>query len=50
MPSLFRFLVVVALIGGIGYVVIFSLATFVKYTPREIVQTVPPDKFLKHSR
>ncbi len=47
MPSLFRFLVVVGLIGGIGYVVMFSLANFVKYHPREIVVTIPPDQFLK---
>ena len=29
MPSLFRFLTVVAIIGGIGYGVIFALANFV---------------------
>jgi two-component system CheB/CheR fusion protein len=46
MPSLFRFLVFMGLLGGIGYVAVFSLATFVKYPQREIVVTVPPDKFL----
>jgi hypothetical protein len=46
MPSLFRFLVVIGLIGGLGYVAIFALAN-VPYKQREIVQTVPPDKFLK---
>ena len=35
------------LLGGIGYVAVFSLANFVKYQPREIVVTIPPDKFLK---
>jgi hypothetical protein len=50
MPSLFRFLVFVGLIGGLGYVTVFSLATFVKYQPREIVVTIPPDKFLKQQR
>ena len=47
MPSLFKFLVFVGLIGVIGYVVVFSLANFVKYPPREIVVTIPSDKFLK---
>ena len=46
MPSLFRFLVVIGLIGGLGYVAIFALAN-VPYKQREIVQTVPPDRFLK---
>src|SRR6476646_7586090 len=30
-----------------GYGAVFSLATFVKYQPREIIVTIPPDKFLK---
>ena len=47
MPSLFRFLVFAGLIGGLAYVLVFSLANFVKYQPREIVVTVPHDKFLK---
>jgi hypothetical protein len=47
MPSLFRFLVFVGLIGGLSYVTIFALANFVKYHPREIVVTVPSDKFVK---
>ena len=50
MPSLFRFLVFMGLLGGIGYVAVFSLATFVKYPQREIVVTVPPDKFVKQQR
>ena len=47
MPSLFRFLVAVGIIGGLGYATVFALANFVKYHPREIVVTVPPDQFLK---
>jgi hypothetical protein len=50
MPSLFRFLLIVAVIAGLGYVAVFSLANFVKYQPREIVVTVPADKFLKPPR
>ena len=48
MPSLFRFLVFVGLIGGLGYVAVFALANFVQSQPREIIVTVPPDKFLKN--
>ena len=47
MPTLFRFLVILCLIGGLGYIAVFSLANFVKYEPREITVTIPPDKFLK---
>ena len=47
MPSLFRFLTVVAVIGGLIYGGIFSLANFVNPKPREITVSVPPDKFLK---
>jgi len=47
MPSLFRFLFFVGLIGGLGYVAVFSLANFVKHHLREIVVTVPSDKFVK---
>jgi hypothetical protein len=48
MPSLFRFLVFAGLFGGLAYVAVFSLATFVKYQPREIIVTIPPDSFLKN--
>ena len=48
MPSLFRFLVFLGLLGGLAYGAVFSLATFVKYQPREIIVTIPPDKFLKN--
>jgi hypothetical protein len=47
MPSLFRFLTVVAVIGGLIYGGIFALANFVNPKPREITVSVPPDKFLK---
>ena len=42
MPSLFRFLFVIGVIGGLAYVAVFALANFVPLKPREIVQTVPP--------
>ena len=47
MPSLFRFLTVVAVIGGIIYGAIFALANLVTPKPREMTVTVPADKFLK---
>ena len=36
--------------AGSAYVAVFALANFVKYKPREIIVTVPPDKFLKQQR
>ncbi|HLI99184.1 MAG TPA: histidine kinase [Bradyrhizobium sp.] len=47
MPSLFRFLTVVAVIAGAVYGAIFALANFVNPKPREMTITVPADKFLK---
>jgi len=47
MPSLFRFLVVIGILGGLLYAGIFTLATMVEPQPREITVTVPPDKMLK---
>jgi hypothetical protein len=47
MPSLLRFLTVVAVIGAIGYGVVFALANFVNPTQREMTVTIHPDKFLK---
>jgi hypothetical protein len=47
MPSLFRFLVAVAVLAGLAYLVVFSLANFVDLKPREIRVTIPPDKFIK---
>ncbi|AMA55321.1 MULTISPECIES: hypothetical protein [unclassified Bradyrhizobium] len=47
MPSLFRFLTVVAVIAGIVYAGVFALANFVNPKPREMTVTIPPDRFLK---
>jgi hypothetical protein len=47
MPSLFRFLTVVAVIIGIVYGAIYALANFVSPKSREMTVTIPPDKFLK---
>ena len=48
MPSLFRFLLVVGLLGGLVYAGVFSLAKFVQPEPREMVVTIPQDKLWKH--
>jgi xanthosine utilization system XapX-like protein len=47
MPSLFRFLTIVAVIAGLIYGVIFALANFVNPKPREMSVTIPADRFLK---
>jgi hypothetical protein len=50
MPSLIRLLAVVGVICGLGYAVMFALATLVEPRPREMVVTVPPDRFVKQQR
>jgi hypothetical protein len=47
MPSLFRLIVALGLIGGLVYGAMFALANFVEPKPREITVTVPPDRFVK---
>ena len=47
MPSLFRFLAVVGIIGGLIYAGILVLATMGETQPREITVTVPQDRFFK---
>jgi len=44
MPSLIRFIVIVALIGGAGYAAMVGLAIFVEPTPREMSVLIPSDK------
>ena len=48
MPSIFRFLLVIGLLGGLAYAGVFSLAKYVQPQPREITVIVPPDKMLRH--
>jgi hypothetical protein len=48
MPSLFRFLSVIAILAAIVYVGIYALAHFVEPKPREITVSIPPDKFFKN--
>jgi hypothetical protein len=48
MPSLLRFLFVIAILGGLGYGAMYSLATFIDPQPRQITVTIPHDKLMKH--
>jgi hypothetical protein len=48
MPSLFRFLLVIGILGGLGYAGIVALAKMVEPQPREITVTIPQEKLLKH--
>jgi hypothetical protein len=50
MPSLIRVLVVIGIIFGLGYGAMFALVTLVDPKPREMVVTVPPDRFVKQQR
>jgi hypothetical protein len=48
MPSLFRFLIVVGIIGGLIYAGLFALAYYGEPKPRDISITIQPDKFFKN--
>jgi hypothetical protein len=43
-PTLFRFLLVVAVIAGLGTAAIFALATLVEPQPHEISTTIPANR------
>ena len=47
MPTLFRFLAVVGIIGGLLYAGMIGLATMSEPQQREITVTVPQDRFYK---
>lgn len=47
MPSLFRFVFIVAALAGLAYGGMLALATFVEPEQREITQSVPASKFGK---
>lgn len=49
LPTLFRFLLVVAVLAGLGFAAMFALATFVKPDPREITVPVPTQRNLSSS-
>ncbi|MCC0807139.1 histidine kinase [Methylobacterium sp. W2] len=44
MPTLFRFLATLAVLGGLVFAGMFALATFVQPTPREMSVSIPAAK------
>ncbi len=47
MPTLFRFLITILLLGAIGYGAMWALATFVEPQQREMKVNVPASSFVK---
>jgi hypothetical protein len=47
MPSLLRLLTVLAIICGLIYAGLYSLANFVQPHPRQMSVLIPPNQFLK---
>jgi len=47
MPSLMRFLALVAVVAGVLYGAMFALAQLYNPTPREITVSIPPDRYSK---
>jgi hypothetical protein len=50
MPTLFRFLLVIGVLGALLYAGAFSLTHYVRLEPREMTVTIPPDKLFKPPR
>jgi len=44
MPSLIRFIIILAVLAGIGYGTMFALAVLVEPTPREMTVRIPSDR------
>ena len=47
MPSLIRFLTVVAILAGLSFAGMWALATLVEPQPREMTLTIPQDRLGK---
>jgi hypothetical protein len=47
MPSLFRLLMVLGLLGGVAYGAMFALANFVQPKQREMSITIPANRLAK---
>lgn len=44
LPSLFRLLLILALLVGAAYAAMFALSTFVEVKPHPIEQAIPPSR------
>ncbi|MGO4707011.1 histidine kinase [Microvirga sp. 2MCAF38] len=44
MPTLFRFLTIVAILAGLGFAAMYALATLVQPDTREMTVTVPANR------
>ncbi|KQU52592.1 histidine kinase [Bosea sp. Leaf344] len=44
MPTLFRFVAILAILGGLVFAGMIALVTFVKPEPREMIETIPPSR------
>ncbi len=44
MPTLFRFLLVLAVLAGVAFAAMFALATLVEPQPREMSVTIPSSR------
>jgi hypothetical protein len=47
LPSLIRFLLVVAILAGLVWGAMLALVTFVEPQPRDMSQTIPASRFAK---
>jgi hypothetical protein len=43
-PTLFRFLLVLAVLAGLGFAAMFALATLIEPEPREMSQPIPSSR------
>ncbi len=50
MPTLFRFLLTIAVLAGLVFGAMFALATLVEPQPRDMTVTVPPNRLPPQTR
>ncbi len=46
MPTLFRLIVILAILTGLGYAGMWALATFVEPESREMTTNIPPTRLM----